>query len=120
MTEFNTSTKEIGDVNVVYLNGFLDAHTAPVLEDSFSSLVEQNKYKLVVNLKDLDYISSAGLGVFMAFIEKMRENNGDIKLTSMNEKVFNIFDLLGFPLLYEIFYSEEVAVKKFSGDKLEK
>ncbi|MCH7973921.1 MAG: STAS domain-containing protein [Bacteroidetes bacterium] len=120
MTEFNTSTKEIGDVNVVYLNGFLDAHTAPVLEDSFSSLVEQNKYKLVVNLKDLDYISSAGLGVFMAFIEKMRENNGDIKLTSMNEKVFNIFDLLGFPLLYEIFDNEEAAVKKFSGDKLEK
>lgn len=120
MKEFNTSTKEIGDVNVVYLNGFLDAHTAPVLEDSFSSLVKQNKYKLVVNLKGLDYISSAGLGVFMAFIEKMRENNGDIKLTSMNEKVFNIFDLLGFPLLYEIFDNEEAAVKKFSGDKLEK
>lgn len=117
MTEFNTSKKEIGDVNVVYLNGFLDAHTAPVLEDAFSSLVEQNKYKLVVNLKELDYISSAGLGVFMAFIEKMRENKGDIKLTSMNEKVFNIFDLLGFPLLYEIFDNEEDAVKKFSGDK---
>lgn len=117
MTEFNTSTREIGDVNVVYLNGFLDAHTAPVLEDTFSSLVEQNKFKLVVNLKDLTYISSAGLGVFMAFIEKMRENNGDIKLTSMNEKVFNIFDLLGFPLLYEIFNNEEDAVGKFSGDK---
>jgi len=117
MTEFKTSTKEIGAVNVVYLNGFLDAHTAPVLEDIFSSLVEQNKFKLVVNLKDLTYISSAGLGVFMAFIEKMRENNGDIKLTSMNEKVFNIFDLLGFPLLYEIYDNENDAVNKFSGDK---
>ncbi|PJA98528.1 MAG: anti-sigma factor antagonist [Ignavibacteriales bacterium CG_4_9_14_3_um_filter_30_11] len=117
MTEFNTSTKNIGDVNVVYLKGFLDAHTAPILENAFSSLVEQNKYKLVVNLKDLIYISSAGLGVFMAFIEKIREHNGDIKLSSMNEKVFNIFDLLGFPLLYEIFDNEEDAVKKFSGDK---
>jgi len=117
MTEFNTSTKNIGDVNVVYLKGFLDAHTAPILENAFSSLVEQNKYKLVVNLKDLIYISSAGLGVFMAFIEKIREHNGDIKLSSMNEKVFNIFDLLGFPLLYEIFDKEEDAVKKFSGDK---
>jgi len=117
MTEFNTSTKEIGDVNVVYLNGFLDAHTASVLEDTFSSLVEHKKFKLVVNLKDLDYISSAGLGVFMAFIEKMRENKGDIKLTSMNEKVFNIFDLLGFPLLYEIFDNEEDAVNKFTGNE---
>ena len=117
MTEFNASTKNIGDVTVVYLNGFLDAHTAPVLENTFSDLVEQNKFKLVVNLKDLIYISSAGLGVFMAFIEKMRENKGDIKLTSMNEKVFNIFDLLGFPLLYEIFDNEEDAVKKYGGEK---
>jgi anti-sigma B factor antagonist len=66
-----------------------------------------------VNFKDLVYISSAGLGVFMAFIEKIRENNGDIKLTTMNDKVYNIFDLLGFPLLYEIYKSEDEAVKKF-------
>jgi len=114
MTEFKTTTKEIGDVTVIYLNGFLDAHTAPVLENTFTSLIERNKYRIVVNLKDLVYISSAGLGVFMAFIEKMRENKGDIKLTSMNEKVFNIFDLLGFPLLYEIFDDEEEAVNKFA------
>ncbi len=49
----------------------------------------------------------------MAYIEKIRENNGDIKLASMNEKVYNIFDLLGFPLLYEIFPAEEEAIKKF-------
>ena len=50
----------------------------------------------------------------MAFIEKIRENGGDIKLSSMSDKVFNIFDLLGFPLLYEIFKTEEEAVKKFN------
>ena len=57
----------------------------------------------------------------MAFIEKIRENNGDIKLTSMSDKVYNIFDLLGFPLLYEFYKSEDEAVKKFEEtDKLEK
>jgi len=50
----------------------------------------------------------------MAFIEKIRENGGDIKLSSMSDKVFNIFDLLGFPLLYEIFKTEEEAVNKFN------
>ncbi|NCS88541.1 MAG: anti-anti-sigma factor [Ignavibacteria bacterium CG2_30_36_16] len=114
MAEFSTAVKYRGDVNVIYLNGFLDAHTAPQLENEFSKLIEENKYSIVVNFKDLNYISSAGLGVFMAFIEKIRENKGDIKLTSMNDKVFNIFDLLGFPLLYEIFKSEEEAVKKFN------
>ena len=114
MAEFSTSIKDQGNINIVYLKGFLDAHTAPSLENTFSGLVDKGRYKIVVNFKDLAYISSAGLGVFMAFIEKIRENNGDIKLSSMSDKVFNIFDLLGFPLLYEIFKTEEEAVKKFN------
>jgi anti-sigma B factor antagonist len=113
MAEFNTTIKYQGDVSLVYLNVYLDAHTASVLENNFYELINKDKYIIVVNFKDLVYISSAGLGVFMAFIEKIRENNGDIKLTTMNDKVYNIFDLLGFPLLYEIYKSEDEAVKKF-------
>ena len=115
MAEFSTSIKERGEISIINLKGFLDAHTAPTLENNFTQLINENKYKIVVNFQELAYISSAGLGVFMAYIENIRENNGDIKLTSMSDKVFNIFDLLGFPLLYEIYKSEEEAVKKFSG-----
>jgi len=114
MAEFSTSVIEKGDINIINLKGYLDAHTAPLLENNLSELIEKNQFKIVVNFKDLAYISSAGLGVFMAYIEKIRENSGDIKLCSMNEKVFNIFDLLGFPLLYEIFKAEEEAINKFA------
>lgn len=121
MAEFNTSVREVGGVNVVYLKGYLDAHTAPALENTFSNLVNNGKYSIVVNFNELAYISSAGLGVFMAFIEKIRDNKGDIKLTSMSDKVYNIFDLLGFPLLYEIFKTEDEAVNKFyENNKLER
>jgi anti-sigma B factor antagonist len=113
MAEFSTSIKEKGDVSVINLKGFLDAHTAPTLENNFTQLIENNKYKIVVNFEDLAYISSAGLGVFMAYIESVRENEGDIKLTNMSDKVYNIFDLLGFPLLYEIYKKEDEAIKKF-------
>jgi anti-sigma B factor antagonist len=114
MAEFNTSIIEKGEVSVIKLKGYLDAHTAPTLENNFTELIEKDQYKIVVNFEELAYISSAGLGVFMAYIEKIRENNGDIKLTNMNDKVFNIFDLLGFPMLYEIFKSEEEAIGKFN------
>ena len=53
----------------------------------------------------------------MAFIEKVRENSGDIKLSTMSDKVYNIFDLLGFPLLYEIFKTEDEAINKFRENK---
>ena len=114
MAEFNTSIREKGDVSVINLKGFLDAHTAPTLENNFTQLIENNKFKIVVNFEDLAYISSAGLGVFMAYVENIRDNKGDIKLTNMSDKVYNIFDLLGFPLLYEIYKKEEEAIKKFS------
>ena len=95
------------------LKGYLDAHTAPKLEEAFQNLLGNSRFNIVVNCRDLSYISSAGLGVFMAFIEDVRDNKGDIKLTNMSPKVYNVFDLLGFPLLYEILSDEQDAVKRF-------
>jgi len=114
MAEFSTAIIEKENVSVINLKGYLDAHTAPALEENFTQLIDSNKFNIVVNFEELAYISSAGLGVFMAYIEKIRENNGDIKLSTMSDKVYNIFDLLGFPLLYEIFKTEAEAINKFS------
>jgi len=69
--------------------------------------------RILVNCKELNYISSAGLGVFMAFIEDVRAEQGDIKMSNMSAKVFNIFDLLGFPVLYDIVKDEQEALTKF-------
>jgi anti-sigma B factor antagonist len=49
----------------------------------------------------------------MAYVETMRENMGDIKFSNMQENVYNIFDLLGFPILYEFYKDENEAIKKF-------
>lgn len=117
MSEFSANASERLDVQVINLNGYLDAHTAPQLESTFSELIGNNKYKIVVNFQELKYISSAGLGVFMAFIEKIRDNKGDIKLVEMKPNVFNIFDLLGFPLLYEIYEKESDAINRFQNPK---
>jgi len=94
--------------------GYLDAHTAPELEKALQTLMTHKRFNIIVNCRDLNYISSAGLGVFMAFIEDVRQQKGDIKLSNMSPKVYNVFDLLGFPILYEIFKDETEAVKKFT------
>ena len=113
MSSFKIELREKNDINVLDLKGYLDAHTAPDLEKTFQTLIDKNKYRIVVNCRDLTYISSAGLGVFMAYIEDVRKNQGDIKLSNMTPKVFNVFDLLGFPLLYEITDDEAEAIRKF-------
>jgi len=117
MADFNVTSREVGSVNVIELKGYLDAHTAPELETEFNRLIDDNNFKIVVNFTDLKYISSAGLGVFMAYVETMRENRGDIKFSNLKEDVFNIFDLLGFPVLYEFFSDEKDAIDKYSQEK---
>ena len=113
MSEFKIALRERDTVNILELKGYLDAHTAPKLEEAFQNLLRTERYNIVVNCRDLSYISSAGLGVFMAFIEDVRKNKGDIKLTNMSSKVYNVFDLLGFPILYEIYKDEQEAIRKF-------
>lgn len=117
MADFNVTSREEGSVNVIELKGYLDAHTAPELETEFNRLIDDDNFKIVVNFTDLKYISSAGLGVFMAYVETMRENSGDIKFSNLKEDVFNIFDLLGFPVLYEFFSDEKEAIDKYSEEK---
>lgn len=114
MEDFSIQNKEMEGIDILYLEGFLDAHTSVELEQALENLISNNKYKIVVNFERLTYISSAGLGVFMAFIETARNNAGDIKLCSMSEKIYNIFDMLGFPILFEIYKEENSAIEKFS------
>jgi len=117
MIDFKIHQRDSEDVSVIELKGYLDAHTAPDLETAFQKLITENKFNIVVNCRDLSYISSAGLGVFMAYVEDIRKNKGDIKLTNMTPKVYNVFDLLGFPILYEIYKDEQEAVVRFHEPK---
>jgi anti-sigma B factor antagonist len=114
MENFEVARVDRSDVSILRLKGFLDAHTAPNFEQAIQELIEENRYKIIVSMSDLNYISSAGLGVFMGFIEEIREKEGDIKLTNMTDKVFKVFDLLGFPALYKIFQVEAEAEKEYS------
>ena len=113
MKNFEINHREVQSYDVLELFGELDAHTASQLEDSLKTLIDQDKHHIIVNCKELDYIASAGLGVFMAYIEDVRSLGGDIKLTNMNSKVYNVFDLLGFPSLYDIVANEEEAIEQF-------
>ena len=117
MKNFKIYHRTNSGLEVLDLYGELDAHTASQLEDSLKRLINNQKCNISVNFSELDYIASAGLGVFMAYIEDVRGIGGDIKLTDMNEKVFNVFDLLGFPTLYDILESESDAVEKFLNEK---
>ncbi len=118
MTEFKTTaSKSDQGICTISIHGYLDAHTASDLERTMQQAIDEGCTNLVVDFAGLEYISSAGLGVFMVFIEPVRTSGGDIKLAAMTEKVFSVFDLLGFPALFNIFDTVSEAVEEFINDK---
>jgi len=114
MENFEVLREDKSEISILRIKGFLDAHTAPKFEQGIQDLVNESRNNIIVSMAELNYISSAGLGVFMGFIEEIREKDGDIKLCCMSPKVFKVFDLLGFPALYEIYDKDEEAIQKFN------
>ncbi len=114
MGNFSVGFNERDSVRVLALHGELDAHTASELEAAFQESIDDSHYRIIVDGSNLKYISSAGLGVFMAFIEEIRQKGGDIKIAALQPSVFNVFDLLGFPMLFDIVDTEDQAAEKFT------
>jgi len=108
------------DIEIIDISGILDAHTAIELEESIKETIQQGIYKIIISLRNLEYISSAGLGVFMAFIEEIRNKNGDIKFSEMDKKILSIFELLGFNLIFDILSSSEEAIEYFKTNRIRK
>lgn len=101
------------DITKVTVQGFLDAHTVPDMEKIIQNLIHDGRYKIIVDFKELSYISSAGLGVFMSVIGDVKGNNGDIVLMDMPPKIYKVFDLLGFTEIFTIVDTEDAAIQAF-------
>ncbi len=104
-------------VTIIALSGQLDAHTAPEFERFLEQVVrDDDKHRLVLDFHGLEYISSAGLGVLMGLIEEVRAAGGDMKLAELPEKIFHVLDLLGFPIVFQIFSSVAEAEAAFQSE----
>ena len=103
------------EVTVIRVDGVIDTMTASELEKVASSLLGQRRYNIIIDLGGVDYISSAGWGIFISNIREIRLNNGDIKLARMIPNVYEIFELLEFDSILKAFDNIEKAKADFSG-----
>jgi len=94
--------------------GFLDAHTFEEMEQLINSVFRQNCFRLIVKLEELQYISSAGAGVFVGAIGRAKENGGDIVFLKPSPPVKEVFDLLGLSAIFQFASSRDEAQGCFS------
>jgi len=100
-------------ISIIKVGGYIDTTTSSELERSLDSLLKQGRFFLVVDLGNVDYISSAGWGIFISEIKSIRENGGDLKLVRMVPDVYEIFELLEFHHILDVYDSVDEAINKF-------
>jgi anti-sigma B factor antagonist len=105
--------EENPDVSVLMVQGYVDTTTSAELEESLKRLLKKGRYNIVIDLGGVNYISSAGWGIFISEIKSIRESGGDLKLASMIGDVYEVFELLEFQTILESFDTVEQAVKSF-------
>ncbi|HOJ58952.1 MAG TPA: STAS domain-containing protein [bacterium] len=117
--DFSSTTEQVDGISVqiVKIEGYLDSSTFRQLKDHLQSLIDQEQYRIIVEFGRLNYISSAGLGVLMGMLHEVRDNDGDLKLANMSNKVRNLFDMLGFSRLIRIYDDCEAAKQAFVEDQ---
>lgn len=75
-----------------------------------------NIYRIIVDLKHVDYISSRGWSIFLSKIKEIRENGGDLKLTNMTDNVYEVYKVLEFFWFLRVYESIEEAISDFDND----
>lgn len=116
MEGIQLSVKQTGannNISVIKVGGYIDTTTSAELEHSLEQLLNSNCYNIIIDLGNVDYISSAGWGIFISEIKGIREKGGDLKLVGMIPDVFEVFELLEFHYILKAFDSLDDAIADF-------
>jgi anti-sigma B factor antagonist len=108
-----TAHHEEGAVSIVAVTGRVDSSTAPELEAALKKLVEAEKTQLVLDLKDVEYMSSAGLRAMVSTLKAVKRVNGDLRVASPSDRVNEVLRLAGLSSIFAIYSSREDAVKSY-------
>ncbi|MEA3297604.1 MAG: STAS domain-containing protein [candidate division Zixibacteria bacterium] len=107
------SESDYDEISELRIDGVIDTNTAGELEEVFDSLLKRGRYRLIVDIAGVDYVASAGWGIFISNIRDIRANAGDIKLANMASNVYEIYDLLEFDNVLRAYNSVEEARSDF-------
>lgn len=95
-------TRKEMNTTVVTITGRLDAVTAPEYEKKVRELIDSGDICLVVDLEQLDYISSAGLRVFLVTAKLLKVKNGQVRIANIRGPVREVFDISGFNSIFQV------------------
>lgn len=105
--------REANAVSVLYLKGRLDLASGAGLKEEIKNLMEKENNLIHLNLADVDFINSSGLGVLVSIMKEIRVHKGRLTLSDLASYVQEIFEITQLSHIFEIFTSENEAINSY-------
>ena len=109
--DIKVDVKDAEGCKILNVCGDVDVYTSPKVKEHINSLIEKEVYKIVVNLEDVRYVDSTGLGVLIGTLKKVKEHNGYIVLVCTNPQIKKIFQITGLVKIFNMFVNNEEAIE---------
>ena len=105
----------VKDVSIIQLVGRLDASCASELKAYVLSMISDNKINILVDLSQVDFIDSSGLGMLVACLRSVTKAEGTFKITSLQENPKNLFETTRLDRVFTVFDNREEALNELCG-----
>ena len=103
--------KQEKDISTISIIGRLDAVTAVEAEQELNQAIKDGTTKLLLNLEELEYVSSAGLRILLLITKNLQQKGGKVVLANLSANVKEIFDISGFTSIFTITDSVEDGIE---------
>jgi len=113
--DLSVTSREQGGRTVVEVGGEIDVYTAPVLRERLNDLVGEGHHHLVVDMENVDFLDSTGLGVLVGGLKRVRAHDGSLHLVCTQEKILKVFRITGLTKVFPIHSSVDDAVAATGG-----
>jgi len=104
---------QLNDVLVCTAEGEININTAVQLRKDFDEIIKNNHRKVLMNFSAVSYVDSSGLATLIEMLQRLKKTGGKLRISNMDQKVKNIFEVTKLYKFFEIFETQDLALKDF-------
>ena len=109
------STRQVGNVTVIDASGKITlGEAASAFRDTVRNLVNSGQKKILLNLSDVNYIDSSGIGELVSGFTTVANNSGQLKLTGLNKRIKDLLQITKLYTVFEVYDDEGQAIRSFA------
>jgi anti-sigma B factor antagonist len=105
--------KDAKGVKILAVEGDIDLNSSPIMREKFEELIKKNTSKIIINFQNVSYIDSSGLATVIEMLQRLKKNQGQLRLSNLPEKIKNLFEITKIDKLFQMYSTEADALGDF-------